>query len=425
MTAAPAPLLIRVDLRKIEQVDNRMSSTVAGNSRTILHILPDNGTNDIGEMVPVLRRDDENDEGSRLVVQNPIHFRGTASQIIQHINSRIKPLEIEPRMFLRTFVGVGGRPDAEENTAAHAEDFELVVTASFRDDVRILVKSGDDLNSILKIMAGIHVETVFLYAANTPGWLTTSSIGKVLSNHPTLKRLWLVTGPDFVEDDINFSVAASIIQESHSPIRELIIEGYGGESTAALSKHQEAFFKAIEQSSSLLGLAFVRTAFLNTATLSRLGQALCSNCSIETLYLGSLDDAEEAGIMEFARCIPKMNHLKVLDIRQVHRLVFTRPNQRLNYSTAKNVPFEPVIYGLMENWSLTKIQGSRRYTKDLSPTLQNLMDLQLKLNRSCAKQFVKQPTTTPNIWPFVLTKCNDSPTALYYCLREKVVSACT
>jgi hypothetical protein len=391
-------------------------SRTGNNSRFIIHLLSRNGVAEHDELEP-LPREDENDDTSHLIVQSPTHYQGTAQQIIKFVNSRINPLEVEPRMYLRSSLTTAERDEEPEETAPV---IELVVTTCYRDDVRILVNNGEDTTLFLTIIAHLNVETLFLYRESTPEQLT-AHLGKALSNHATVKRLWLKTGSE-ASDDSNFSVAASIIQFELSTIQELIVEGYGGEADV-LSKHQQDLFGALEHTSSVQAVAFVKTTLLDTATMSRLGQALCVNKSISKLYLGSLDNAQEPGLLEFARCIPKMKHLRVLDVRLVHRLVFTRPDHRPG--RAQNVSFERIIHGLQENCSLTKIQGSRRYTKDLSPSLQHLMDYQLQLNRSCAKQFVRRPTTLPNVWSFVLNKCNDNPSAMYYCLREKVVSACT
>lgn len=392
------------------------------NSRIILHVVPGNGMSASDQAQPLLSQHREGGEhqGSyrSLVVQGPRHYQGTVHQITTLINSRIKPLEVEPRMFLRSKIAT----NADGTEAIESESVELVVTTIYRDDVQIQNQNGDDPSLLLNIMAQVNAETFFLYMAHIPGHLTPH-LGKALSNHPTLKRLWVVTSSQAPTDSI-YSIAASIIACDNSPIRELIVEGYRSEEDAVLSQNQQRLFAALEKTSHLRAVAFVKTAFLNSATLSRLGQALSTNCSVAKLYLGSLDNAQDEGIEAFARCIPNMKHLQVLDIRQVHRLVFTRPDQQRHTQNDAS-SFEPIIRGLEGNWSIAKIQGSRRYTKDLSPFLQNLLDYQLKLNRSCAKQFVKRPTTLPNVWAFALYRCNDNPTAMFYCLREKVASACT
>jgi hypothetical protein len=354
----------------------------------------------------------EDNDDSRFVAQEPTYYKGSVVAASKFINDKIITLGLEPKLYFRHLF-------TEELEDEITSSFELVVTTGHRDDVRL---QSENVTLFLDTIPHLKVETFLLYKNSIPEKLYPL-LAKSFEKHSTLKRLWLKGGPPTDSEDIGYLIGASIIRVEGSPFQDLVVEGYdGGADGNSITDSRRDFFRALEQNTSFQALSFVKTVLLNTATMTSLGQALCINTSIKKLYLGCLDHVPEAGLLEFSKYLSTMQHLQVLDIRLVHRLVFTRPDQRPAKSKAS---FVAIIEALNENWSLEKIHGFRRYTKDLPLSLQSDMEYQLQLNRSCAKQFVRTPSTNSNIWPLILEKCKDNPTAMYYCLREKVVSVCT
>ena len=397
---------------------------MAQSSRVVIQFLPstessaENDNKTLMESYSTIGNDHSsgllNDDEQRSIVEEPAIRKGTARQIIDFVNKRINPLEMEPRMYLK---------EASDGLTP----IELVATTKYRDDVRILVDQGPSIEAFAReLMPFLNVETLLLYKDTTPKALV-SHMSRAFSLHSTLKRIWLKTDSP---SDINFEVAASIIQLRTSSIEEFVVEGLDSSTIQdQISAQHQIFFHALGQTKSVKAITFVKTANLNAATMSTLGDSLCKNSSIQRVYLGDLSKIPETGLLQFAKKLPEMKHLQVLDFRLVHRLVFTRPNQRFGLNTLETdvtTFFETIAYALESNSALLQIQGSRRYLKAMPSALQSKIEYHLQLNRSKAKQFVKTPAVSPSLWSLIMAKkCSDNPNAIFYCLREKIVSVCT
>jgi len=473
-------------------------------------------------------------DGSHLVVQGPVHMQGTPDQAINYINSRINPKEQEPRMYFRSLpAGPEHNEDNGEGESNVPESLvELVISTKMRDDVQVQVEDLGQMDLFLQVIPHIEIQTFYLRDDNPNGSSSTlpvaigTSLDKALSNHPTLRRLWLqqqaavsstsdTRTTDIVEDAHHekgghYSIAASILKHPQSFIQEVMVEGYGstgsthhqqiGKNKAAvLSKHMMSLLCALESNSSVHSISFVKTNLRlhenhdeeqATSMILQLGQTLCANRSIEKLYLGNLlEYLSQEGIESFAKSIRQMKGLKVLDLRLVHRLVLPRPDLRFgNHIHMQISPrrhrrrrhhfgehqhhqqpsthhgddtlfskdkdhlqpclLKPIVDALEDNCSLIKIPGWKKYldccsessTQQQDPnmattrqefqkesrnhptSLENALNYQLQLNRSRAKQFVYEPAVSIAAWSLVLEKCKGNPTAMYYCLRYKVVS---
>ncbi|CAJ1936089.1 unnamed protein product [Cylindrotheca closterium] len=287
---------------------------------------------------------------------------------------------------------------------------------------------------------------------------------------------------------VHYSIAASILKHPQSCIQDIMVEGYGHTralrsahgwrneigAEVLLSKHTLSFFRALEDNCSVHTISFVKTHLRlhdnrdeaeAKSMILRLGRALCNNRSIEKLYLGNLlEYLSHEGIESFAKSIRQMKGLKVLDLRLVHRLILPRPDLRFgnhmqisprhqqrhhhftnhfDSSSSGNEAtrlclLKPIIDALEDNCSLTRIPGwkkyldcsesrdpkSRQIKKEIRQGIENALNYQLQLNRSRAKQFVHEPTLSIAAWSLVLEKSRGNPTAMYYCLRHKVITVC-
>ncbi|KAL3926721.1 MAG: hypothetical protein SGBAC_013359 [Bacillariaceae sp.] len=369
---------------------------------------------------------------SHLVVQGPVHMVGTTEQAINYINFRINPKEQEPRMYFRP-LPAGPEQDANSGERQGESDIseslvELVISTKFRDDVQIQVENVNQMNFFLAVIPHIHVQTFYLREIKNNTGLPSSvamSLDKALSNHPTLKRVWLqavnVTADSEIEDSDardegrHYSIAASILKHPQSCIQDIMVEGYGSTGTLrnpiadgcwspegraeVLSKHMMSFLQALRENGSVHTVSFVKTNLrLNekhdeaqaTSMILHLGQTLCKNRSIEKLYLGNLlENLSQEGIESFAKSIRHMKGLKVLDLRLIHRLVNPRPDLRFgnhmqisprhrhlssdhHQSNHRDATFienegpqpcllKPIVDALEENCSLTKILGWKKY----------------------------------------------------------------